>query len=282
MYEAGVTPVYDYGASIWGFNKSNNHADLVQNRAMRYFLGVNRFTAIPALAGEMGWYPTKYSKYICMLQLWNRLIKMSDDRLPKRLFYIDYERATARNCNNWCNNVREVFSLLDEQDIYCGKKVCNIGHCWNKFMSIAQEEWKSNVLAKPKLRTYNIFKNNLCTSDYVEKITSRYDRSMLAKFRCGVLQLHIETGRYTNKKVEERVCYMCDKRETEDEYHFLCKCPYYADERKVLYDNISTRNEMFMTMSDEDKFTYLMSECSINVCKYIKVAWEKRRNKLYQ
>ena len=138
-----------------------------------------------------------------------------------------------------------------------------------------------NVLAKPKLRTYKNFKDNLYTSDYVKKITSRYDRSMLARFRCGVLQLHIETGRYTNKKVEERVCYMCDKSEIEDEYHFLCKCLYYMDERKVLYDNICTRNEMFMRMPDEDKFQYLMSECSFDVCKYIKVAWEKRRRKLY-
>ena len=33
---------------------SITECDLVQNRAMRYFLGVHGFTSIPALNGEMG------------------------------------------------------------------------------------------------------------------------------------------------------------------------------------------------------------------------------------
>ena len=44
LYESCVVPVLDYGASVWGY-KTYTVIDCVQNRAIRYFLGVHRFSA---------------------------------------------------------------------------------------------------------------------------------------------------------------------------------------------------------------------------------------------
>ena len=95
LYDSGVLPVMYYGCSVWGFKTINNHSDLVQNKAMCYFLGVNKFTPIAALQGEMGWHPSIYGKYLCMLRLWNRLIKLPNDRLTKRIFNVHYERFSV-------------------------------------------------------------------------------------------------------------------------------------------------------------------------------------------
>jgi hypothetical protein len=66
---------------------------------------------------------------------------------------------------------------------------------------------------------------------YLSKnIPSRY-RSALAKFRCGVAPLWIETGRYENKNVNERVCFICHDQ-IEDEKHVLLDCPLYVDLRE--------------------------------------------------
>ena len=50
---------------------------------------------------------------------------------------------------------------------------------------------------KNKLKTYRLFKNEYCTDSYVENVNNRQHRSALAKFRCGVAPLRIETGRHS-------------------------------------------------------------------------------------
>lgn len=64
-------------------------------------------------------------------------------------------------------------------------------------------------------------------SEYVVKTINKSNRSLMAKFRTGILQLGIETGRYTNLKPEERVCQICNEGFIEDELHFLCVCSKY-------------------------------------------------------
>ena len=88
--------------------------------------------------------------------------------------------------------------------------------------------------SKPKLRTYQLYKGDFKTSNYVAKIINRYDRSLMAKFR--LLQLRIETGRYTNLKLEEHICLICNMNQLEDEINFLCNCTKYVDIRKDLFD----------------------------------------------
>jgi hypothetical protein len=44
------------------------------------------------------------------------------------------------------------------------------------------------------------------------------------------IHLRIETGRYENKNVNERVCFICHDQ-IEDEKHVLLDCSLYADLR---------------------------------------------------
>ena len=53
LFNSQVATILDYCSSIWGFKKASQ-CDNVQNKAIRYFLGVHKFTPIPALWGEMG------------------------------------------------------------------------------------------------------------------------------------------------------------------------------------------------------------------------------------
>ena len=49
----GVIPISDYASAIWGY-KNSGHAETIQNRACRYFLGLNAKTPISALHWHMG------------------------------------------------------------------------------------------------------------------------------------------------------------------------------------------------------------------------------------
>ena len=59
LFERCVTPIMEYGSSCRGF-KQFSKCDNVQNRAFRFFLGVQRFTPIPFLYSEMLWQCTSY------------------------------------------------------------------------------------------------------------------------------------------------------------------------------------------------------------------------------
>ena len=80
-----------------------------------------------------------------------------------------------------------------------------------------------------------MFKSHKYTENYVKFNLSCKERSMLAKFRMGVLPLNIEVERYRNTSisVDQRFCYNC-VTEIEDEIHFLLVCPVYENERVAL------------------------------------------------
>ena len=51
----------------------------------------------------------------------------------------------------------------------------------------------------------------------------------------GILLLnYVETGRHQNIVRDQRKCVLCNLNDIEDEYHFVIKCPYYADIRNTL------------------------------------------------
>ena len=54
LFSSCVIPVLDYCSGVWGF-KQFDKIDMIQNLAIRYFMGVHRFTPILAMAGDMGW-----------------------------------------------------------------------------------------------------------------------------------------------------------------------------------------------------------------------------------
>ena len=71
---------------------------------MRFFLGVNKYTPIIGLRGDMGWVFLSVERHVSMLRTWNKLLNMKSDRLTKRIFLWDYQL----NQNNWSSHVRTI------------------------------------------------------------------------------------------------------------------------------------------------------------------------------
>ena len=102
-------------------------------------------------------------------------------------------------------------------------------------MELAQNDWKELILTKPKLRTYIKFKKELGIEKYVLDIRNKYERSMIAKLRCGILQLHVESGRFNQTNLENRTCNVCNNNVIEDEFHFVCICPEYSIKNQAIF-----------------------------------------------
>ena len=102
-----------------------------------------------------------------------------------------------------------------------------------KFKTDSVDKWNTDISNQPKLRTYIQIKDEYKCENYVAMNLSRSLRSYIAQIRCGVLPLHIETGRYCNLKVEERLCKVCDSQSVENEFHFIFDCKAYSQLRLI-------------------------------------------------
>ena len=115
-----------------------------------------------------------------------------------------------------------------------------------------------------KLRTYRLFKHEFQTEEYVLNIYITHgQRSSLAKFRCGVAPLQLETGCYEGLPEEERVCPVCNANTVESEYHAIMCCQLYDDIRDELFICATSCNDNFYHMSNDDKFVFIMSDNNV-------------------
>ena len=101
------------------------------------------------------------------------------------------------------------------------------------------------------------------------------------QFRCGILPLRVETGRYIGEKPEESLCKICQSGQTEDERDiFLFNCALYNDLRNDLPSAIP-HEDSFLSLSDVYYLTLLMNNYPRQTTKYLRNVFEKRKRLLY-
>lgn len=57
-----------------------------------------------------------------------------------------------------------------------------------------------------------MFIQNVQLEPYVTMNITKQARFLMAQFRCGVLPLRVETGRYRNEPLQERCYVLCKKQ----------------------------------------------------------------------
>ena len=273
-FNSCVRPILEYGAEVWGYHKGEN-IENVYNKAIKVYLGVNRFAANLAVIGDIGWVPPALSRKLCMIRYWNRLIDMDDTRLTKKVF--DYVHATQST--KWCKMVCNTLSEIQMEDNFWYKMPCDIRVCREKLMEIYMQKWKNLVTKKPKLRTYIEIKKSFYVENYITLNLDRSHRSILAQLRCGTLPLHIETGRFSNTKVEDRLCNFCSEEAVESEYHFLFHCSHYSHERTQFYQTLSKYPRLHI-LNDSAKLNFLFNMEPRMLARYTVQIFSKRQDKM--
>lgn len=109
LFDNCVAPVLDYSSGVWG-HKKHHCIEMVQNRVLRYFLGVHQFTPLLAVQGESGWLSCNCRHKMNMLRLWNRLIYMENEHITKRVFLWD---RGQNNTSNWSSQVKNIMESLN-------------------------------------------------------------------------------------------------------------------------------------------------------------------------
>ena len=90
-----VVPILDYGSSTWAF-KAFKCIDNIQNRCMRYYLGLYRFPSVAALTGDTGWLPSMFRQWLTIIRFGNGLILIDENRSNRFInLIIVYARKTV-------------------------------------------------------------------------------------------------------------------------------------------------------------------------------------------
>ena len=213
-----------------------------------------------------------------MCRFWNRLVKLDECRLPKKILHFEY--LNDGNNKSWYQMFKGILPLLGIDDINMFYHF-DLGLLNTKLTKQAETDWKEEIRKKPKLRSYRQFKKCFETQNYVTQNLSKYQRSLTAKLCLGILPLALETGRFTNTPLTERKCFHCND-EIEDEFHFVCQCNLYKNLRETLYESMSKVCLNFNQLSDRDRFLTIMECDHRSLHMYIVKAWNIRKTHLYE
>ena len=277
LFKTCVLSIADYSAGIWG-TKIFPKNEQVQYRAARYFMGVHRFAPIEALLGDMGWSTSKTRHNCLILRYWNRLCKLDESRITRLVF--DWDRRYAHRRGTWTYHIRHLLNSIDCVELFDSHSPCDLDLAESIFMQLDSQDWDINRYKSQKLRYYNLYKYEKGNEDYLKLHISRYKRSILAQFRCGILPLQIEIGRYRNVPLCDRLCEVCNEGSVEDEIHFLCECSSYSDFRISLFNQASISDASFLEKESFEQFVFLMSNCQKAVSDFLTNAILKRTKML--
>ena len=285
LYNTCVCTVMDYSSEIWGY-KQYDKCDSVHNRAMRAFLGVHRFTSVPAISGDMKWLKPKYRRHVNIIRFWLRLTSLDDTRLTKKVF--QWDKSCTKG--NWYTDVKSILRECNLDHLICDNPVLLMSKhdilesVEHHLLHKQATEWKREVEAQPKLRFYKLFKKDFNVEPYVQINLPISHRSLLSQLRYGILPLRIETGRYINLPVEERKCLFCTDNVVETEMHFLFHCNLYNLLRTTFYADMTSLSTNFMELPDPNKLIVIFSKSNFirKFAVYIDKCYKKRSSVLYK
>ena len=122
---------------------------------------------------------------------------------------------------NWCSDVKTILTKVDFLPELYKKTSVEKKNVGNQILENHKIDWSNKLQTVSKLRTYRGFNSEYTTEKYLLANMTKLEKSHFAQFRCGILPLRVETGRYSGLSVHERTCTICTSNATEDDIHFL-------------------------------------------------------------
>ena len=145
-----------------------------------------------------------------------------------------------------------------------------------RFYDFYQQELLSTISNSSKGFIYQYLVDTFCLQFYLNKALLQTYRKFITRFRLSSHDLRIESGRYNNTARNDRLYFLCNLYEIEDEFHFILKCPMYTQLRSLYLMKYC----MYYTRPSVFKLIKLLSVNNISeLCKlrkFLKCATELR------
>ena len=245
---------YDLGFEEWDKTK----IEQVHAQFIKIILGCNFKTSNIMSRGEVGERPL-LNDIIKRTISYMQHIQTRKNSLVFKAWKFEANNEVSPNFNTFINKFDLNFNDMINKNKLEVKKTCH--DYYDRF-------WRSKLQNSPKAISYQLFKNNVILESYLHQIEIKNTKYKIAltRFRLSNHNLLIEKGRHMRPRLDrnERKCFLC-KDTVEDEQHFITKCPLYSKQRSTLYHSLQNNSIHFNSLTDEQKFVFIMTNEDVNV-----------------
>jgi len=269
VFDASVASILLYGSEIWGFGQYDL-IERVQTKACKFFLGVNSSTPNCAALGECGRPLLFTCQVIKSIKYWLRILKLSENRYPK-IVYKMLHKLDEKGKTTWASAVKNVLFSYGFGYAWFAQEVGNesvfLSFFCERVFDISHQEWTADVASNGRMVTYRDVKFMRVSEYYLDIFKDNRFITAMARLRCSSHCLRVETGRRENLLFDERICFLCDDGDVEDECHFLLKCSFFNDYRMKYFPScLNVRPTMtnfitFMTSTNEQVLKEIATYC---------------------
>ena len=243
LYNACVTSITDYASEITGYTQFESSLQ-VQIRAIRAYLGLPKNSVNVGVLSEVDWLLPEYRTQLKMIGQYQRILKMTNCRLTKKVYLWDRALNESGAVTSWNSEIKNVLYSCNQHAIYDNNVPFSLDSVVQSIKQTLRKEQafylKSECEEMPKLGTFLSFKQFDQLPAYVTKPLTFSQKKLLAKIRLGSLGIRIESGRYSRPRldVNQRLCEVCNENFIEDEFHFVYVCGKYKAIRDPWINNL--------------------------------------------
>jgi hypothetical protein len=274
LFDRMIVPIMLYNSEIWGGillpsnskqldylseNNINNTVEKLQNRFLKYILGVNIKSTNWTVRSETGRTPLTLKVYEGIMKYYQHIYK-SKSIIMQESLKVNIE-LDQHGFNTWYTALKRIseFMVLDIKTIRENKNVHKIikEKTSHLYTNIWNEERKKQQ-SKGKHQIYAEIKTQNCFEKYLD-IENMNIRKAITKMRISSHKFPIETGRYEGKERHERWCPLCCN-DIGDEKHYLFECENKTIKktRDEFISIIYEKSPQIKKLALEDKFKYLL------------------------
>ena len=220
----------------------------------RAILGVQKQTSKIGTLLELGAVPIMFFGVKNCLKNWHRIHKKNE---ANSILLKVHQMATENNLP-WQTLTKH---HLDTIGIGSESEIENIHRAaFERLKDIYHQNCFAEINSDhSKLRTYARVKTEIGMEEYLNSTENIKDRTALTKIRLSNHDLMIEKGRHRDLDENERLCPFCDNA-VENEQHFILECGTFRALRVDLLAKVTESSNSFNTLSENDKFCFLLSE----------------------
>lgn len=169
---------------------------------------------------------------------------LNENKLSSQIYEVIRSLHEQGKCkSNWIENVKRLLQTNGYGNVWPLQNEINTKWLVLSFKQKLKDQylqnWNALVEKASSGVNYRIFKDSFEMNTYFTYLTNRQCK-ILTAFRTRNHKLPIETGRWSGKPLNERLCGIC-KNKIGDEYHYLMECDYFKDQRKLYLKQYFTK-----------------------------------------
>ena len=278
LFDKMVKPILLFGCELWGFGNIQI-IERVQLKFLKHILNLKKSTPSFMVYGEVGVLPLSVEINSRVINYWAKLHFDPKNNIAAGLYRaVRSLNEQGRLQSKWLTNVKNLVNQNGYGNIWNSNDEINTKWFTKSFKLKLHDQfmqsWSALIDQASSGINYRIFKDKFEMNDYINFLPNKQVK-ILTAFRTRNHRLPVKLGRWTSTPLSERICFFCNS-EIGDEFHYIFKCPHFAESRKLYIRPFYTRHPNTL------KFNLLMNgknEALLkDLCKYLQIVMQAVRD----